>query len=152
MPLRVPTDNRLYTIVEAEMRTEELVPLDCFSPKGSLHKSRLVCVCERIYKNILLQEDNICVSSAPKSYVLMARPYLCSLPQLSQRNVTAIRRCARCCCNILPILFAARADPTCCRFSSAHQKMLRHTASARSDVLLYSLLKSQTADSRMCPH
>ena len=55
------------------------------------------------------------------------------------RTVTAIRRCARCCCNVLPVLFA---DPPCCRFFSAHQSMLRHSATANS----------QPADSCMCPH
>ena len=65
-----------------------------------------------------------------------------------QRNAITIRRCGRCCCNILPVLFAAPTDPPCCRFSSAYQRMLRYTARASSDVFLC----SQPANSRMCPH
>ena len=65
------------------------------------------------------------------------------------RNVTMIRRSGRCCCNIRSVRFAARSDPPCCRFSSAHQRMLRYTAIASSYVFLCSLRTSQAV---ACSH
>ena len=80
-------------------------------------------------------------------FSLRARPYLSILPW---RNSDS--KSARCCCNIRPFRFAARADRPCCRFSSARQRMWRYTTRASSDVFLCFLRSSQPADSRLCPH
>ena len=66
-------------------------------------------------------------------------------------NVPAIRRSGWCCCNIRSVRFAAPADPPCCRFSSAHQRMLRYAARASSDVFLCSLRSSRRADTGTYP-
>jgi hypothetical protein len=71
-----------------------------------------------------------------------ARPDLRILPQRY-----GVMQKGQCCCNFRPVWFAARADPPCCQFSSAHQRMLRYTATASLDLVLCSLRNSQPADS-----
>ena len=59
--------------------------------------------------------------------------------------VTAIRRSGR--CYIVPVLFAARTDPPCCPFSSAHQrrKFVRVSVLAASWQSLASTAGERTA-------
>jgi len=49
-------------------------------------------------------------------------------------TVTAICRSEGCCCSIQCVLFAAHADPSCCQFSSTHQRMLHYSTRSSSDM------------------
>ena len=44
------------------------------------------------------------------------------------------------------VLFAAHADPSCCQFSSTHQRMLHYTTRSSSDVCLCLLQSSHLAN------
>ena len=59
--------------------------------------------------------------------------YTSPLPRTAN-FVAAIRRSGRCYSHVRCVLFAAPADPPCCRFFSAHHRMLRYAARASSDV------------------
>jgi len=61
---------------------------------------------------------------------------------------TGIHKCWWCCCKHRSVWFATRADPSCCRFSSAHRRMLGYAARASLDVFLCAVQSSSGAVTR----
>jgi hypothetical protein len=65
---------------------------------------------------------------------------------IKMHTVTAICRSEGCCCSIHCVLFAAHADPSCCQFSSTHQRMLLYTTRSSLGVCLCLLQSSHLTD------
>jgi hypothetical protein len=61
-------------------------------------------------------------------------------------TVTAICRSEGCCYSIYCVLFAANAVPSCCQFSSTHQRMLCYATRSSLGVCLCLLQSSHLVD------